>query len=158
MKLASRSFLALVLFTSFASAADEKPVADKPAEPAKPAAPATPAAPAPAADAKVYAPTDLAALKPLKGQKIILEGKIVSTGSNKTDSIRYLNFTKNFRESASLVFFGGAVPKEKLAGFVGKKVRVNGVLSEHNEALQIKVESLDQIKVIEEATPAPAAK
>ena len=144
MKLAS--ILALALTGSIALAADEKPAATPAAEPAKPAA----------TEVKAYAPTDLATLRPLKGQKVLLEGKLVTTGANKTESIRYLNFTKNFRESVSLVFFGNAVPKEKLAEFVGKKVRANGVLSEYNEALQIKMESLDQIKVIEEPVPAPA--
>ena len=147
MKLAF--ILAVVLSASVALAADEKPVTPAAAQPAKPAATA-------AGEVKTYTPTDLATLKPLKGQKIVLEGKIAATGANKTDTVRYLNFTKNYRESVSLVFFGNAVPKEKLAEYVGKNVRVNGVLSEHNEALQIKVESLDQIKVIEELAPAPA--
>ena len=157
MKLAP--IIALALSASVAFGADEKPAAAPAAEPAKPAETAAAAAAA-AAEVKTYAPTDLTTLKPLKGKKVVLEGKIAATGANKTDTVRYLNFTKNYRESASLVFFGNAVPKEKLAEFVGKKVRVNGVLSEHNEALQIKVESLDQIKVIEEPAPAsaPAAK
>ena len=141
----------------------------KPAVPPKPTAPSDAAAPPESAAAKTHAPTDLAALKPLKGQKIVMEGTVANAGANKTESIRYLNFTKNFRESVSLVFFansgGGTFTKEKLATYVGKKVRVNGTLSEYNDALQIRVESLDQIKVIEEpaaaapaapATPAPA--
>jgi hypothetical protein len=137
---------------------------EKTASPGQPGAPAEPAkTPAPAGEVKAHAPTDLAALKPLKGQKILLEGKIVSSGANKADSIRYLNFTKNFRESVSLVFFansgGGTFTKDALAKFVGKTVRVNGTLSEYNDALQIRIESLDQVKVIEEtpATPPPGA-
>jgi RecG-like helicase len=146
MKLAS--ILAIALSGSLAFAAEEKPAAAAPAEPAK-------TAEAPAADTKTFLSTDLTLLRPLKGQKVNIEGTIAATGANKTDSIRYLNFTKNFRESVSLVFFGNAVPKEKLADFVGKKVRVNGALEEYKEALQIKIANLDQIKVIEEPAPAP---
>ena len=148
MKLHYHIFATLLLGTS--AYAEEKP-AEKPAEPAKPAQAAT--------ELKTYAPTDLTALKEVKGQKVILEGKIAASGANRTESIRYLNFTQNFRESASLVFLanagGGTFTKDKLAEYVGKKVRVNGTLSEYNGSLQIRMESLDQIKVIEEP-PAPA--
>jgi hypothetical protein len=89
----------------------------------------------------------------------VIEGTIASSGANKADTIRYLNFTKNFRESVSLVFFGGKVPKEKLSEYVGKKVRATGTLDDHNDALQIKVDNLDQIKVTEApAVPAAPAK
>ena len=139
-----------VFMLGVAALAEEKP-ASKPAEPAKPAEAS--------AEVKTYAPTDLTALKEVKGKKVILEGKIAASGANRTESIRYLNFTQNFRESASLVFFANAgsgnFTKEKLAEYVGKKVRVTGTLSEYNGSLQIRMESLDQIKVIEES-PAPA--
>jgi hypothetical protein len=156
MKIPLHLVIAL-LISAVTATAQEKKTAEpakpgapgKPAEPAKPTDPAKPAEPT--ADAKVYAPTDLATLKPLKGQKITLEGKIDNAGANRAETIRYLNFTKNFRESVSLVFFitggGGAFTKEKLAEFVGKKVRVNGTLSEYNGNLQIRVTALDQLKV-----------
>src|SRR3954470_15805361 len=122
------ALLAFALSASFAFAAEEKKAAPAAAsEPAKPAEPANTATPT-STDAKVYAPTDLATLKPLKGQKVVIEGTIASSGANKADTIRYLNFTKNFRESVSLVFFGSKVPKEKLSEYVGKKVRVSGTL------------------------------
>jgi hypothetical protein len=150
-------FLAVLSLCAAAFAADTA----KPAEPVKPATGSEPAKPAETVgEPKVYAPTNLEALKPLKGQKVVLEGKISNTGANKTDSIRYLNFTKNFRESVSLVFFansgGGTFTKEKLAEFVGKTVRVTGTLSEYNGSLQIRMESLDQLKVIADAPPPPA--
>ena len=143
--------------TAAVSAADSA----KPADAPKPAAADSSTTPAAAGDAKAHAPTDLETLKPLKGRKIVLEGKIATSGANKTDSIRYLNFTKNFRESVSLVFFansgGGAFTKEKLAEFVGKTVRVGGTLTEYNNALQIRVDSLDQVKVVPDAPASPAA-
>ena len=153
------SFVFALLISAVTVTAQEKKAAEpakpgapgKPAEPAKPTEPAKPAEPA--ADAKIYAPTDLATLKPLKGQKITLEGKIDNAGANRAETIRYLNFTQNFRESVSLVFFvssgSGAFTKEKLAEFVGKKVRVSGALSEYNGSLQIRITALDQLKVQE---------
>ena len=134
------TLLLIVLLAATPSFAEDK----KPVEPAKPAEAG--------AEPKVYAPTELEALKAQKGKKILVEGTIALTGSNKADTIRYLNFTKNYRESVALVFFakdgGGTFTKEKLSEYVGKKVRVNGELTEFNGALQIKVESFDQIKVL----------
>ena len=37
--------------------------------------------------------------------------------------------------------------KEKLGAFVGKKVRVSGTVETYKEALQIKIDKLDQIQV-----------
>lgn len=145
--------LILAALVGAAIAEDKKPsepvIAPKAADPVKPAETPKPADPAAPAEVKIYAPTDLEKLKPLKGQKIVIEGTISGAGANKGETIRYLNFTKDFRQSVSLVFFSnlGNFSKEKLAEFVGKKVQANGTLSDHNGALQIKVESLDQIKV-----------
>ena len=92
-------------------------------------------------------------LKALKGKVVTVEGPIVVQGENKGGTVRYLNFTTNFRQSVSLTFFAsagdGEFTKEKLAEFVGKKIRVNGELTEYNGSLQIKMTSLDQIKIVE---------
>ena len=137
----------LALFAASAGAADEKP-AEKPAE----------AAPAPVPD-KVYLPTELDALRPLLGKSVSVEGKLQRQGGNKAQTIRYLNFTQNYRDSVSLVFFiskgGDAFAKEKLTEWLGKKVRVTGKLSEFNGNLQIEIEKLDQLQEIAEA-PQPA--
>jgi hypothetical protein len=65
--------------------------------------------------------------------------------------VRYLNFSKNYKETLALVFIlsqgGGDFSKEKLSEFVGKKVRVTGVIGTHNDTLQIKIDKLEQIKV-----------
>jgi hypothetical protein len=139
-----RSFsIAAVLFLSVFAYAEE----GKPTEPSKPAAPAAPAA------EKIFAPTALEELKAMKGKKISVEGPIVVQGQNKAGTIRYLNFTTNYRQSLSLVFFvsGTDSPftKEKLGEFVGKKVRVSGEVDEFNGALQLKVASLEQLKIVE---------
>ncbi len=120
------------------------------AEEPKSAAPAAAKHAAVAAD-KIYAPTDIVTLKPLLGQKITVEGIVLSSSANKAETLRFLNFTKNYNEALSLVFFanmgGGTFTKEKLSEFAGRKIRVTGTLGEFKGNLQFKMESLDQIKI-----------
>ena len=101
---------------------------------------------------KTFSPTDLARLKKQMNRRVVVEGTIVGAGESKTGAVRYLNFTKDFKRSVSLVFFarsgGASFAKEKLAEYVGRKVRVGGLLSERNGALQIKVETVEQIRVL----------
>ncbi|MEO7319606.1 MAG: hypothetical protein ABIZ56_11510 [Chthoniobacteraceae bacterium] len=116
----------------------------------KPAAPATPP-PAPAAEVTVFAPNDLAKLKEMTGKPVVIEGAIAAQGENKTGTIRYLNFSKNYKETISLIFMlgkgGEEFTPEKLAAFVGKKVRVSGTVGTYNETLQIKIDKLEQIQI-----------
>ncbi len=132
----------LILIAALASAL----IAEEP----KPATPAE-AKPAAAAEEKIYSATDLVVLRPLLGKKITVEGMVLSTSANKTETMRFLNFTKNYKEALSIVFFsnmgGGTFTKEKLSEFAGRKVRVTGTLGEFNGNLQFKMESLDQIKI-----------
>ena len=120
---------------------------DKPAAPAAPAAPATEA---PAA-AKPLSPTDLPALKENVGKEVTVQGKVEAVGESKSGGVRYLNFSKNYKQSLALVFIvskgGDAFTKEKLTEFVGKTVTVKGKIETYNEALQIKIEKLEQIVV-----------
>ncbi len=119
------------------------------ADEAKPADPATPATRQ--GIESVFKPTDLEALKSALGKKFIVEGAIIAAGANRNESIRYLNFTANYRDSVTLVFHvtlgGSAFTKQKIAEFVGKKVRAHGVVTEHNGAFQIEIRDLSQIKV-----------
>jgi len=112
---------------------------------------ATPSVPEPVKE-KVFSPKDFSGLKTQMSRRVVVQGTIVGMGESKTKAVRYLNFTKNYRDSVSLVFFArsgdGAFTKEKLATFVGKKVRVGGLLSEYHGALQIKVEAPEHIKVL----------
>ena len=100
----------------------------------------------------VHDPTDLAALRKKVGRRVVLEGKIVATGNSRTGSTSYLNFTKNYRDSVSLVFLGASVakdfPKERLAEFVGKKIHIGGLIEERNGALQMRVFYAEQIRVL----------
>ena len=100
----------------------------------------------------IYAPTDLAEFRKRVGRRVVIEGKIVATGSSRTGSTSYLNFTKNYHDSVSLVFLGtsGAkgIAKADIAAFVGKKIHIGGILEEWNGALQMRVFELEQIKVL----------
>lgn len=142
----SGSILAFVLLAAaLPLSAEEKPA------PAPPAA-ASPAPTAPAVAGKIHLPTDLEALRPLKGQTITVEGVILKQGESKTGTVRYLNFTDDYKKSAALVFMvskgGGDFTKEKLTNFVGKKYRVTGVLGEFNGNLQIEITAFDQLKLV----------
>ena len=120
---------------------------DKTAAPA----PATPPPATAAPDGSVFAPTDLAKLKEMAGKPVVVEGTLTAQGENKTGTIRYLNFSKNYKETLSLVFVvdkgGDQFTSEKLGAFVGKKVRVSGTVGTYNDALQIKIDKLEQIKI-----------
>jgi hypothetical protein len=112
------------------------------------AAPAQPAASA--AAAKVFEPTDLTGLRSELGKKVVVEGTLVVAGESKSKTVRYLNFTKNWRESVSLVFFLGADEETysmaKLKSCVGRKVRATGTLSEYEGNLQIQIDSWKQVQ------------
>jgi hypothetical protein len=85
-------------------------------------------------------------------RRVVVEGRIVGAGESKTGSVRYLNFTKNYRESVSLVFFTRekekGFTKERLSGYVGRRVRVGGLLSERSGALQIQIFDFEQIRLL----------
>ena len=100
------------------------------------------------ATATVLAPTDLTAFREALGTKVAVEGTIVAAAESKTKTVRYLNFTKNYRESVSLVFFksGDEFTLEKLSAWVGRKVRATGKVSDHAGALQIEIEKKEQIE------------
>ena len=100
----------------------------------------------------IYAPTDLAVLRKRLGRRVVLEGKIVASGSSRSGSTSYLNFTKNHHDSVSLVFLGSSgkkgIAKEQLTAFIGKKIHIGGILEDWNGALQVRVFELEQIKVL----------
>jgi hypothetical protein len=101
---------------------------------------------------ETFSPTDLDGLRRKLNRRVAVEGTIVSSGQSKTGTVRYLNFTKNYRESVSLVFLAGrdrdAFPVGKLQQFVGKKVRIGGLVSERGGALQMRVFDLAHLKVL----------
>lgn len=108
-----------------------------------------PAPAAPPATTEALDPKALDVLKPKVGETVTIEGTIVKTGENKTGTIRYMNFTANWKESASIVCVVSKAPeeftKEKVDAWLNKKVRATGKLSEYNGQPQIQIEKWDQV-------------
>jgi hypothetical protein len=98
-------------------------------------------------------PKDLDTLRGKRGETVTVEGVIARTGESKSRTHRYLNFTKNYQESISLVFVISKNPTEfapeKLNAWVGKRVRATGTATEYGSSMQIVIDSWDQIKAVE---------
>jgi hypothetical protein len=141
--------------------------ADPPAMDAGDDAPAAAAA-QPAEPPQTFAPDQIDEIREKLGVEVIVEGATLSSGVSNSGTVRYLNFSQNWRSSVSLVFFprrsNPPITDETLQAYVGKNIRVRGVLSEHNSALQIVIHTLAQIELLAPAdagaqapspTPAP---
>jgi len=105
-----------------------------------------------AALAKPLDANNLEQLRAHRNETVTVEGKIERQGESKNGTVRFLDFKKDYREGFVLVFFtwkgDGKFTKEKLADYLGKKVRATGKLTEYGSTMQIEVESLDQLKVV----------
>ncbi len=95
---------------------------------------------------------NLEQLRAHRNALVAVEGKIERQGESKNGNVRFLDFKKDYREGFVLVFFtwkgDGKFTKEKLAEYVGKKVRATGKLTEYGSTMQIEVTSLDQLRII----------
>jgi hypothetical protein len=135
-----------------APAPAEKPTATPSTPVPAAAAPAPASPPTPPAAGGAIAAESIDALRPMLGKEVTVEGTVAMQGESKTGTVRYLNFSRDFRKSAALVFMvrkpgGDVFTKEKLGEYVGKKVRVTGKLAEYQGALQIEVGALDQLVI-----------
>jgi type II secretory pathway pseudopilin PulG len=101
---------------------------------------------------KILDAQNLDQLRAHRGEKVAVEGKIERQGESKNGNVRFLDFKKDYREGFVLVFFtwksDGKFTKEKLAEYLGKKVRATGKLTEYGSTMQIEVESLDQLQIV----------
>jgi DNA/RNA endonuclease YhcR with UshA esterase domain len=97
---------------------------------------------------------DLVRLKEMVGLQMEVGGTVQMFGENKKGTIYYLNFDSNYRDALALVFFISDNPSEytpeRLQDFVGKKVSVKGTVEEYQSTLQMRIRSLEQIRVSEE--------
>jgi hypothetical protein len=95
---------------------------------------------------------NLEQLRAHRNAVVTVEGKIERQGESKNGNVRFLDFKKDYREGFVLVFFtwkgDGKFTKEKLAEYLGKKVRATGKLTEYGSTMQIEVTSLDQLQII----------
>ena len=102
---------------------------------------------------RVFAPTDLRELRPLLGQTVTVEGAIARVGESKSKTVRYLNYTSDYKLGVGLVFFvkkgADSFQMEKLGNWIGRRTRATGKLGEFNGALQIEVLKWSQLKEVE---------
>lgn len=98
-------------------------------------------------------PLNLLMLKKKVGAIVTVEGAIMDYGENRTGTLRYLNFAESYRNSLALVFpvkgNEEVFAKEKLEGYLGKKVRVKGELTEFQGRPQMLISPDQTIEIIE---------
>lgn len=107
-------------------------------------------APSGFATARIFVPSDLENLRGVRGQIVTVEGTLVRAGESKSKTVRYLNFTNDYRESLALVFFvgkgGDLFSMEKLHSWIGKRVRATGKVSEYGSNVQMEIERWEQVR------------
>ncbi|NJK90417.1 MAG: hypothetical protein HC904_00440 [Blastochloris sp.] len=108
----------------------------------------------PKVEAAFLDPLDTEAVRAAVGQTREVEGRPVRLGENKAGTILYLNFSENFRNTLTLVFFikdqAPGFGRESLEPYLNKKIRIKAEISEYNGAPQIKVDSLDQMQMVQD--------
>ena len=85
----------------------------------------------------------------LLGKPVVVEGTISRAGVNKTGTIRFLNFQGGSRGDLALVFFAGEgdFSAAQLEAYVGKRVRVSGIVTAYQGNPQIEIRNWAQITV-----------
>ncbi len=86
------------------------------------------------------------------GYDVTVEGRIVDTHLIDSGAICFLNFKQNDREAFYLAMFEAAfadLPQPPQDYYLGKTIRVTGLVKTHRGRPQIEVHSLDQIKVVD---------
>lgn len=116
-----------------------------------PAAPVATTSATPATD--VFYPGEVDRMRPKIGQQVVIEGMPIIVGENKTGTVRYLNFARDYKTVVSIILTkehpAVFLSKDELKlKFLGKKVRVTGTLEEANGALQINLSEPGQIQVL----------
>ena len=127
------------------------------AAPGSPLSPAVQAAPAPAAASPAAAAdtsldaTDANALRGHLNEQVKIHGTPTVSGHSKSGNVAYLNFA-GAHQGVALVFFikadktSAVASEDELKAYIGKKVVVTGKLEDYKGDLQIKIDTLDQIK------------
>ncbi len=85
-----------------------------------------------------------------RGERVIVEGKIVDTAA--TDSVNYLNFSKDYQNSLSLVIFNRNLNKfdyQPAEYFLDKKIKVFGEVEYYKGSPQIIVDDPYDLIIID---------
>jgi hypothetical protein len=97
------------------------------------------------------APTDLTALRAALGKSVTIEGTPARAAETKSKNVRFLDFSSQIGTAITVVVLAGKgepVSLEDLQKYVGKKVRVTGLVSEFSGRLQVPIEKKSQIQVL----------
>jgi DNA/RNA endonuclease YhcR with UshA esterase domain len=109
-----------------------------------------------AADEKKEEPLTPAAAAKKVDQAVVMEMFVKSTGSNKNDTIVFLNSEANHRDEKNftIVIQGSALDKFKAAKIVPKDyfkdrtIRITGIVTEFQGKTQIKISKPEQIEIV----------
>ncbi len=106
-----------------------------------------------AAPEKVVLPlisaTDATGLKAHVGQQVVVEGTVVSAGAGTNDGLRFLDFSAVEKRGFVAAVVPAVYPKLKpLETYIGRTLRVTGMLESYKKKTQIKVSRIRQIKVL----------
>jgi hypothetical protein len=85
------------------------------------------------------------------GHDVTVEGKIVDTHLLESGSICFLNFHEDFRDKFYIAMFREAfegLPQPPDDYYLGKTIRITGLVKTHKGRPQIEVHSRDQIEVV----------
>lgn len=97
----------------------------------------------------VVAPTAREELMGMVGREVTVEGVIGRFGESRKGDVRYLNFIGTGRNDVALVFFvppgEGEFTAANLQRYVGRKVRVTGIISDYRGNPQMQVANLSQL-------------
>ncbi len=89
------------------------------------------------------------------GKEVLVRGMPIRFGVNRTATIHYLNFTEDYKQSLSLVFFieddPEAFSEESLRKMLDNEVEVRGRVDEFRGDLQLRVRERSQITVRKQA-------
>lgn len=124
------------------------PVQATPVPVTPPPAPESPSAPAAVTPLE---PDNLTDLRAALGKAVVVEGTPTRVGESKSKTVRFLDFSPQVGRAVTLVFrsgHGDEVTVEGLQDYVGKKLRVSGVVSDYMGRLQIQIEKKSQIQEV----------
>lgn len=87
------------------------------------------------------------------GHTITVQGRIVNIGQTRSGSVFFLNFDPDWRGKFYLVVFDDLADTLEVGvegTFLGKLVRVRGLVEPHNRRPQIKILSMEQVEFVPE--------
>jgi hypothetical protein len=100
----------------------------------------------------VLSATNSKKLKANIGQKVSVEGRVVSTGKGPKDGMRFMNFSKSETTGFTAALLPAVYAKfPNLDRMVNENVRVTGELETYKKKSVIKVTRPTQVKVLEPA-------